>query len=59
MEEDVHEGASGSGMYWIESDKYGKVVMYPKGDKLQIVNTGRWVDGLEDWLKSNIITEKF
>ena len=58
-EQDVYVGAAGSGMYWIESDKYGKIVIYPKGDKIHLPDRREWVNGVEEWLKKNIINEKF
>ena len=58
-EQDVYVGEKGSGMYWFESEKYGKVVIYPKGDKIHIPDRREWVTGVEEWLKNNIINEKF
>lgn len=52
-------GEKGSGMYWFESEKYGKVVIYPKGDKIHIPDRREWVNGVEECLKKNIINEKF
>lgn len=58
-QEDVYPGLPGSGMYWFESDKFGKVILYPKGDKIHLPDARKWVNGLEAWLRENVITEKF
>jgi len=59
LTEDVYEGKPGSGMYWIESSDFGKIVMYPKADRLHLVKKNKWMDRMESWLKQNIIKEKF
>ena len=59
LEQDVYFGVKGSGMYWFESSKYGKVVIYPKGDKIHLPDRAKWINGVEQWLKENIIIENF
>lgn len=59
LEQDVYVGEKGSNMYWFESDEYGKVVIYPKGDKIHLPARSKWIDGVEEWLKQNVIKEKF
>lgn len=59
LEQDVYVGEKGSNMYWFDSDEYGKVVIYPKGDKIHLPARSKWIDGVEEWLKQNVIKEKF
>ena len=42
-----------------ESEKHGKIVVYPKGDILLLTATQKWKSDAVSWLKENIIKEKF
>ena len=44
--------------YWTETEKFGKLIIYPKGDKLLITRSGEWKSGAVEWLKENVIIEK-
>ena len=59
LEQEVYVGEQGSFMFWFESEKFGKVTIYPKGDKIHISKSNKWINGVENWLKENVIKEKF
>lgn len=45
--------------YKVENTPRGTLTIYPKGDKIQLANGG-WIDrDIVNWLKKNIIKEKF
>ena len=43
---------------WHEIELFGKLIIYPKGDKLLITRSGEWKSGAVEWLKENVIIEK-
>lgn len=45
--------------YRFDDDKFGTIIIYPKGDLLLFTGTNKWKSGALDWLKQNIIKEKF
>lgn len=57
LDYDVYYGGSETYMYWFEHDILGKIVIYPKSDKIQF-RSGKWIDGAVDYLMTTIIKEK-
>lgn len=58
LDEDVYEGPKGSGMYYFFSEKYGKIIIYPKGDRIHIPDSGSWIYGVDEWIDKNIVKLK-
>lgn len=57
-ENDVFSGDRNSGMFYFESEKFGKIVIYPKADRIHIVEKNRWENGVLYYLNNNILKEK-
>lgn len=57
LDYDVYAGPKNTYMYWFIHDKYGKVVIYPKSNKLHC-EFGGWDDDAVEFLNSYVIKEK-
>ena len=45
--------------YRFDDEKHGTIIIYPKGDLLLFTGTNKWKSDAVEWLKENIIKEKF
>lgn len=50
---DVHVNKNGS--YRIFTDKFGKVDIYPKANKVLITKDNKWISRGDQWIQNNIL----
>lgn len=58
LDYDVYFGEPGKWMFYLYTSKYGKVTIYPKGDRIHLSGPNKWINGVDDWLYKNLIKEK-
>lgn len=56
--EDVISVESTEFSHIIKSKKYGKIIVYPKANKILICRLNKWVKGAVSWLYENIINKQ-
>jgi len=57
LDYDVYPGAKNTFMFWFIHEIYGKVIIYPKSNKLQ-TESGSWHNDANYFLRKFIIKEK-